>query len=197
MKELKPGAGRSLMLSTTTFAISFATWCSIAALAPTFTHAYNLSAKASGLLIALPVLVGAVGEDSRRNACRPVRRTKSFFGADDSFSNCGCRRRSLQKPWSAARVECISGSAGTSFAIGVSSTSRWFTNDQQGTALGLFGIGNIGQSIAMFGAPVIALWLGSRRPVFFILALISAIWGWHFICFRSRRRFNSYIKNSQ
>ena len=61
MKELKPGAGRSLMLSTTTFAISFATWCSIAALAPTFTHAYNLSAKASGLLIALPVLVGAVG----------------------------------------------------------------------------------------------------------------------------------------
>lgn len=183
MKELKPGAGRSLMLSTTTFAISFATWCSIAALAPTFTHAYNLSAKASSLLIALPVLVGAVGRI-------PAGMLADRFGGRRVFSalmilsavaavGVGLSKSYGQLlGWSV-----FLGLAGTSFAIGVSFTSRWFTNDQQGTALGLFGLGNIGQSIAMFGAPVIALWLGSWRPVFFILALVSAIWGLAFYLF--------------
>src|SRR6185312_6534586 len=62
------------------------------------------------------------------------------------------------------------GIAGSSFAIGVSFTSRWFTKEQQGTALGIFGMGNIGQSIAVFGAPVLAIWLSSWRPVFVIFA---------------------------
>ncbi|MGH9880875.1 MAG: MFS transporter, partial [Pyrinomonadaceae bacterium] len=75
------------------------------------------------------------------------------------------------------------GIAGTSFAIGVSFTSRWFTNDQQGTALGVFGVGNIGQSVAVFGAPVLALSLGSWRPVFYIFAIVSAVWGISFYMF--------------
>ena len=37
-------------------------------------------------------------------------------------------------------------------------------------ALGIYGMGNIGQSIAVFGAPVLASSLGTWRPVFFIFA---------------------------
>jgi NNP family nitrate/nitrite transporter-like MFS transporter len=35
----------------------------------------------------------------------------------------------------------------------------------------------MGQSIAIFGAPVLAIALGSWRPVFFIFAALSTIWG--------------------
>jgi NNP family nitrate/nitrite transporter-like MFS transporter len=75
------------------------------------------------------------------------------------------------------------GLAGSTFPVGVGFTSKWFTQDQQGTALGVYGMGNIGQSIAVFGAPVLAIALGSWRPVFFVFAAISLIWGVVFYLF--------------
>jgi len=75
------------------------------------------------------------------------------------------------------------GLAGSTFPVGVGFTSKWFTSDQQGTALGVYGMGNIGQSVAVFGAPVLALALGSWRPVFFIFAALSLIWAAVFYIF--------------
>ena len=75
------------------------------------------------------------------------------------------------------------GIAGSTFPVGVGFTSKWFTPDQQGTALGVYGMGNIGQSVAVFGAPVLAIALGSWRPVFFVFAAISAIWAVVFYLF--------------
>src|SRR5829696_8458789 len=57
----RPGAARALFFSTTAFAVSFAVWGLIAALAPTFTQIYQLSATSKSLLIAVPVLLGSVG----------------------------------------------------------------------------------------------------------------------------------------
>jgi NNP family nitrate/nitrite transporter-like MFS transporter len=68
------------------------------------------------------------------------------------------------------------GLAGTTFSVGVSFTSKWFSAEKQGMALGVFGMGNIGQSVAVFGAPVLALTLGSWRPVFFIFAAGCLVW---------------------
>ena len=59
--SFKPGAIRALFLSTTAFAVSFAVWGLVAALAPTFTQLYNLSAKQKSLMIAIPVLLGSLG----------------------------------------------------------------------------------------------------------------------------------------
>ena len=42
------------------------------------------------------------------------------------------------------------GIAGSTFPVGVGFMSKWFTPDQQGTALGVYGMGNIGQSAAVF-----------------------------------------------
>src|SRR5688572_30427601 len=61
MKSFKPGATRALFLSTTAFAVSFAVWGMIGALAPTFAQAYGLSAKEKSRMIAIPVLLGAMG----------------------------------------------------------------------------------------------------------------------------------------
>ena len=49
----RPGAARALFLSTTAFAVSFAVWGLIAAMAPTFAQTFGLSAKMKSLMIAL------------------------------------------------------------------------------------------------------------------------------------------------
>jgi len=69
------------------------------------------------------------------------------------------------------------GVAGTTFPVGIGFTSRWFAKEKQGTALGIYGMGNIGQSVAVFGAPLLALQLGDWRIVFYVFAAIAAIWG--------------------
>lgn len=183
MKDLKPGATRALFLSTVAFAVSFAVWGLIAALAPTFAQAYRLSAKSRSLLIAIPVLLGSIGR-------LPAGMLADRFGGRKVFAallllsalppiGIGLSSSFSQLLW----LGVFLGMAGTSFAVGVSFTSRWFTKEQQGTALGIFGMGNIGQSIAVFGAPVVSLWLGSWRPVFYIFAVSSLAWGLVFYWF--------------
>jgi NNP family nitrate/nitrite transporter-like MFS transporter len=173
----RPGSGRALFLSTTAFAVSFAVWGLIAALAPTFTQLYNLTATQKSMMIAVPVLLGSVG--------------RIFAGlAADRFG--GRNVFSFLLVFSAVPAIAIGfstsftqllifglllGVAGTTFPVGVGFTSRWFAPEKQGTALGVYGMGNIGQSVAVFFAPVLALWLGDWRTVFFIFAAVSLIWG--------------------
>jgi NNP family nitrate/nitrite transporter-like MFS transporter len=54
-QTFKPGAARALFFSTTAFAVSFAVWGLVAALAPTFTQLYELSATSKSVMIAIPV----------------------------------------------------------------------------------------------------------------------------------------------
>jgi len=181
--DIKPGASRALFLSTTAFAVSFALWGLVAALAPTLSQDYGLSGKARSLLIAIPVLLGSLGRI-------PAGMLADRFGGRKTFSGLlvlsaipaigmGFSNSYGQLLW----LGVFLGMSGTSFAIGVSFASRWFTKEQQGTALGIFGMGNIGQSVAVFGAPVLVLWFASWRPVFFIFAAISIIWGVVFYLF--------------
>jgi NNP family nitrate/nitrite transporter-like MFS transporter len=46
-------------------------------------------------------------------------------------------------------VALFLGTAGSSFAIGTGLVSRWFPPERQGGALGIYGLGNIGQSAAV------------------------------------------------
>jgi nitrate/nitrite transporter NarK len=62
------------------------------------------------------------------------------------------------------------GLAGSTFPVGVGFTSKWFSAEKQGTALGVCGMGNIGQSVAVFGAPLLVAYAfgDNWRPVFFV-----------------------------
>lgn len=173
----RPGAARALFLSTTAFAVSFAVWGLIAALAPTFTQAYGLSAKMKSLMIAIPVLLGSLGRI-------PAGMLADRFGGRRVFTALliaaaipavaiGFSTSYVQLLW----MGLFLGLAGTTFAVGVGFTSKWFAPEKQGFALGVFGMGNIGQSVAVFGAPVLVLQLGAWRPVFFIFAGVSLVWG--------------------
>jgi hypothetical protein len=52
---------RALALSTIGFAIMFAVWGMISALAPKFVEKYHLSFVQKSVLIAIPVLLGSIG----------------------------------------------------------------------------------------------------------------------------------------
>lgn len=45
------------------------------------------------------------------------------------------------------------GLSGAAFAVGIAYTSVWFRKERQGTALGIFGMGNAGSAITSLGAP--------------------------------------------
>lgn len=179
----RPGSGRALFLSTTAFAVSFAVWGLVAALAPTFTQLYELSATQKSVMIAIPVLLGSIGRlfagmAADRFGGRNVMSALLMFAAvpaiaigfSDSFNQL-------------LIFGLFLGVAGTTFPVGVGFTSRWFAPEKQGTALGVYGMGNIGQSIAVFGAPVLAAQLGDWKTVFFIFAAVVFLWGVVFFLF--------------
>lgn len=50
-----------LLLATATYVVSFAAWTLLGALAPLYREALGLSAMQTGWLVAVPVVVGALG----------------------------------------------------------------------------------------------------------------------------------------
>jgi NNP family nitrate/nitrite transporter-like MFS transporter len=52
------------------------------------------------------------------------------------------------------------GLAGGSFAVGIAYVSRWYPQEHQGTALGVFGVGNVGAAVTKFMAPFVMIAFG-------------------------------------
>jgi NNP family nitrate/nitrite transporter-like MFS transporter len=52
------------------------------------------------------------------------------------------------------------GIAGGSFAVGIAYVSKWFPKEKQGTALGIFGAGNVGAAVTKLGAPLVMVAYG-------------------------------------
>lgn len=179
----KPGAARALFFSTTAFAVSFAVWGLLAALAPRFTEIYKLSATEKSLMIAIPVLLGSIGRIFAGMAADRFG-GRVTFAALLVFSAIPAIAIGFSTSYSQLLIfGLLLGVAGTTFPVGVGFASKWFAKEKQGTALGIYGAGNIGQSIAVFFAPVLALQFGDWRTVFFCFAAISLIWGIVFYLF--------------
>ena len=66
------------------------------------------------------------------------------------------------------------GIAGGSFAVGIAYVSRWYEQDKQGTALGIFGAGNVGAAVTKFLAPFIMVaWGWKSVAEIWALALVA------------------------
>jgi NNP family nitrate/nitrite transporter-like MFS transporter len=168
-------AWRNLLLATLSFTLSFAAWGLISAFAPGFRTEFHLSAQATALLVAVPVLLGSL-------ARLPAGLLTDRIGGRVMFP--------LLFLWVAVAAAIVPGArsynqliayafvlglAGSSFAIGVGFVSRWFPPDTQGTALGLYGLGNVGHSAAVFLGPLAAARAG-RDAVFYTIAALSVVW---------------------
>ena len=67
------------------------------------------------------------------------------------------------------------GLALASFSVGTGFVSRWYPPQKQGSSLGIYGAGNIGQSLASFGAPVIVGAFGFVWG-FWAFGLLTCLW---------------------
>lgn len=176
-KTFQPGSAKALFLSTTAFAVSFAVWGLLAALAPTFTQIYKLSATEKSFMIAVPVLLGSIGRLfsgllADRFGGRNVMTALLLFAALPAIAI------GLSTSYNQLLLfGLLLGVAGTTFPVGIGFTSRWFAPEKQGMALGVYGMGNIGQSVAVFGAPVLAAQFGDWRAVFYVFAAVALVWG--------------------
>jgi NNP family nitrate/nitrite transporter-like MFS transporter len=155
-----PGATRALFFSTTAFAVAFAVWGLLSGLAPIFKQQYGLTTSQVSLMVAIPVLLGSVGRLpmgllADRYGAKPVLVALLLSVAIPAYALAITHSYPSLLLWG-----FFLGLAGTCFSVGVAYTSPWFAKEQQGFALGVFGAGNIGQSIAVFGAPVLAARLG-------------------------------------
>src|SRR5688500_15584023 len=151
---------RPLILSTLSFAISFAAWGLIGGLAPVFTDLYKLSASQTALLVAVPVLLGSL-------ARLPMGMLTDRYGGRAMFTAllAASGGAAFLVPMTTSFESLVVaaffiGLAGSSFAIGAAFVSRWTPRGLQGTALGLFGLGLLGQSAAVFGGAVAAATFG-------------------------------------
>ena len=72
------------------------------------------------------------------------------------------------------------GLAGGSFSVGITYVSKWYSKERQGTALGIFGMGNVGAAITNFGAPFLLIamdgqWQGVAQVYAIILAITAVV----------------------
>ncbi len=169
-------ANRNLALATLAFAVGFACWGSIAGLAPILKKELALSDSQKFLMIAIPVLLGSVGRIPM-GILTDRYGGRLIFSFLLAFSIVPTVALSLNHSYPSLLFwGFLLGLAGSSFAIGVGFVSKWFPPEVQGTALGVYGMGNIGQSVAVFGGPVLAKYIGISG-VLLVFGLISLIWG--------------------
>ena len=68
------------------------------------------------------------------------------------------------------------GIAGGSFAVGIAYVSRFYPTGKQGTALGIFGAGNVGAAVTKFIAPFVLVAYG-WQTVAQVWALVIGLMG--------------------
>ncbi|HET7695209.1 MAG TPA: MFS transporter [Vicinamibacterales bacterium] len=175
-----PSPTRALTLASVSFALCFAAWGLIGGLAPAFASLYHLSGSQTALLVAVPVLLGSLarlpmGMLTDRFGGRAV------FSALLAFSALAAFIVPLTGSYRALLVAAfLVGVAGSSFAVGAAFVSRWSPRAQQGTALGIYGLGTLGQSLAVFIGPLVAARWG-WEAVFRGTSALLLIWALVFV----------------
>jgi MFS transporter, NNP family, nitrate/nitrite transporter len=177
MSTTTPSRGNStqLMLGTGAFAICFAVFGSVSAMMPILKKQLHLDPVQVSIALAIPVLLGSLGRI-------PLGMLADRFGGRYVFSAVMAVSiiPAVLMGWLHSYTQLLVygffiGIALASFSVGVPFVSRWFPADQQGKALGIYGAGNIGQSLAAFGAPVIAKNLGFSWG-FWVFAILTFVW---------------------
>lgn len=164
---------RALFLSTFAFTLCFAVWTIFSILGIRIKQELGLSDTQLGLLMATPILSGSVsrlflGVLTDRFDGRWV------FGLLMIATGAGVLLVSLATSYYLLLLAAlVVGLAGGSFIVGVAYTSAWYPAGKQGTALGIFGAGNVGSALTNFGAPFLLLALEWQLTAQIYAAIIA------------------------
>ncbi len=146
---------RALWLSTFAFTVCFAVWMIFAIIGIQISEQLGLNDTQFGLLIATPVLTGSVirvflGIWSDQFGGRKVMTLVMLCGAVATWL-----LTYAQTYPQFLLAALFVGIAGGNFSVGVTYVSKWFPPEKQGTALGIFGAGNIGSAVTKLLAPLV------------------------------------------
>jgi NNP family nitrate/nitrite transporter-like MFS transporter len=170
------GLAYHLALATVSFFVTFAAWGSIAAFAPTFRSTFGLGGTTTSLLVAVPVLLGALARlpmgllADRFGARRLLGLVTLTVAAPVAFVGSAASFGAL------LALAFFVGIAGSTFPIGVTYVSRWTAKERQGSALGIYGLGNLGHSAIVFLGPLVARSVG-MPALYRGLAAALVVWG--------------------
>lgn len=150
---------RALWLSTFAFTLCFAVWTIFSIIGLEIKKELGLTESQFGLLIATPILTGSLtrlilGVWTERYGGRLV------FSLQMILTGLATWALTWADSYLTFLIAALGvGLAGGSFIIGVAYVSKWFPPQRQGTALGIFGMGNVGAAVTKFLAPfVLVAW---------------------------------------
>ena len=155
-----PGQARALWMSTIAFTVCFAVWTIFAIIGVQIKKELVLNETQFGLLVGTPILSGSLiriflGVWTDQYGGRIVYTLVMLSAAVATFI----------LTWASSYPQFLIaalfvGVAGGSFAVGVAYVSRWYPTERQGTALGIFGAGNVGAAVTKFCAPFVLVAYG-------------------------------------
>ncbi|WP_027133481.1 MFS transporter [Geminicoccus roseus] len=184
---------RALWMSTIAFTVCFAVWTIFSIIGVRIKDELGLSETEFGILLGMPILTGSLvrillGVWTNRYGGRLVY-TATMLAAMLATFGLAFATTFPQMLLAGLGV----GLAGGSFAVGVAYVSPFFPAEKQGTALGLFGAGNVGAAVTKFLAPFVLLaWDWQAVAVLWALGLgVMAVVFWFTTtddpAFRARR----------
>ena len=164
---LKAGHLPTLFASFLYFDLSFMVWVLLGPLGVAVAKDLHLDPGHKGLMVATPVLAGALLRPVLGVLVDRFRPKRVGIGAQIVVI------AGLIAAWTIGihsfaatlLLGCVLGLAGASFAVALPLASAWYPPEHQGTALGLAGAGNSGTVLAALFAPGLALLLGWQNVV--------------------------------
>ncbi|MEU1985720.1 NarK/NasA family nitrate transporter [Nocardia sp. NPDC019395] len=171
--------GRTLMLvlATVGFVINFWAWALLSPLAPRLREHLGLNSFEESLVVAVPVIVGSLGRI-------PVGALADRYGGRVMFPVVSLITvvpvLFLGLAGDTGLVALLIGGfflgvGGTVFAVGVPFVSRWFPPEQQGLAIGVYGMGMGGTAISAL-TTVQLVDMGSTATPFLLCAVALAVY---------------------
>jgi len=171
---------KSLAVSTIAFTVCFAVWTIFSIIGIKIKQNLGLNDSQFGLLVATPILTGSL--------------SRIFLGIwTDQFggrivfftlmltTSIAVWLLSTVSTYEMFLVAALGvGLAGGSFAVGIAYVSRWYDSDHQGTALGVFGMGNVGAAVTNFGAPFLLVAYGWENvaKIYAVILFVMAFIFW-------------------
>ena len=168
--------------STFAFTICFAVWMMFAVLGIPIRTELNLSETQFGLLAATPVLTGSLvrvplGIWTDRYGGRMVFLLTMLVAVVPIWL-----LSYATQYWQFLVLALFVGLVGGSFSVGTPYVARWFPQNKQGLAMGIFGAGNSGAALTKFVAPALIVMAGGAwtiiPKVYSVALLITAIIFW-------------------
>lgn len=169
-----------LASSTIAFTVCFMIWMMFAVLGIPIQEALGLNETEFGLLAATPVLTGSLirlplGMMTDKYGGRIVFFVLMMATVVPIFL-----MSYATQYWQFLILGLFAGLAGGSFSVGIAYVAKWFKQERQGFAMGVFGAGNAGSALTKMVGPAIIAYGGWQflPKVYAGIMLITAIGFW-------------------